>query len=138
MQPHSSSPTPANRTDEESTNGVGGRELVYMDEASLILDVGAHKLREEGRLLTHLVIHPGTSSLRIDGPCPRCLHSFSQTAALEVPDWDVRGSTSTLSHSAASESADFYCDCSVPHPGAPDGLQGCGARFNVQHLGQEV
>ncbi|BCT77106.1 hypothetical protein SCMU_29480 [Sinomonas cyclohexanicum] len=102
-------------------------ELNFEDVSSARLDDEAAALVEAGTVQLFYVKNDLVSSLRIDGPCPRCGHSFSQTRALELPVTSIRGTPTT--HVAAATWADFICDCTVAHPGAPSGARGCGASY---------
>lgn len=104
-------------------------EVNFEDVSSAELDDQAAALVETGTARLSHIKNPLVSSLRIDGPCPRCMHPFSQTRALSLPATSIRSVATTPSEAAIW--ADFICDCKVVHPGTPDGERGCGANYTV-------
>lgn len=104
-------------------------ELDFEDFASAQLDHQAAALVEAGTVIVNCAENPPVSSLRIDGPCPRCHHTFIQTRALALPATSIRGASKTPAPSATW--ADFMCECTVAHPGTPPGQQGCGANYTI-------
>lgn len=107
----------------------------FENVASADLDARAAELVKEGAVSVSYIKNTAVSSLRIDGPCPRCEHRFSQTRALQLPVTSIRGGVPTRDVSAtaaaAAAFADFLCECIVVHPGTPPGASGCGANYTV-------
>lgn len=101
----------------------------FADIASAELDAAAARLVRERVMTLRESSDTHVPSLRLDGPCPRCDHHFSQTRALVLPASAVRGNDHAPEQGPAW--ADFLCECSVDHPGAPSGEQGCGAGFSL-------
>lgn len=104
-------------------------ELDFEDVSSAELDDKAASLVIAGALTLSYVENRSVSSLRIDGPCPRCGHSFHQTRALSLPATSVRGVATAFEPAATW--ADFMCDCTIVHPGTPAAEHGCGASYSV-------
>lgn len=104
-------------------------ELDFEDISSVQLDDQAATLVEAGTVVLSYIENPSVSSLRIDGPCPRCTHPFSQTRALELPATSIRGVPNTSASAAIW--ADFMCACKVAHPRTPNDQHGCGASFTI-------
>lgn len=128
----------AGRTDDTGTAETGTRaadtlgtvqELQYSETATAELDAAAGTLASTGTLLVSHISDTDVPSLRIDGPCPRCGHPFSQTRALELPVTSIRGGQ--VAQTEIPTWADFLCDCGITHPGAPIGERGCGATYSL-------
>lgn len=110
--------------------------LRYEMTASEDWDRKAAAMAADGRLLRSDSKSERVSSVRIDGPCPRCGDEFSQTRALTLPSSSIRGSTQTTL-TAPIAWADFLCDCKVAHPGAPGNQRGCGLSFSLLAQSEE-
>ena len=110
-------------------------EPPFEDVASADLDAKAAEFVKKGTVTVSYLNNTSVSSLRIDGPCPRCEHSFSQTRALQLPVTSIRGGApaheASAQAAAAAIFADFLCDCAAVHPGTPPGARGCGANYTV-------
>jgi hypothetical protein len=65
--------------DEDGITGEVGPDAVYTYVSSAELDAAAQELVRSGRLRISLISTTEAPSIRIDGPCPRCTHAFSQT-----------------------------------------------------------
>lgn len=99
----------------------------FEDVSSAELDALANQLAREGAITVSLV-SGNVESLRIDGPCPRCEHPFSQTRGLTVPASSIRGRRDAAPRVTWAE---FVCECRVAHPGTPQGARGCGASYAI-------
>jgi hypothetical protein len=80
----------------------------------------------------------------ITGTCPRCGHGTAHVEplvtfrSLDDEDDIVPGVAEMLRDAARRAGAGLRerdvrmpCGCGVPHPGAPDGAAGCGARWSL-------
>lgn len=113
----------------ETSGRAQAQDLEFQEIATPELDRLASQLADSGQLRLHGSSAAAVESLRMDGPCPRCGHHFSQTRALNLPTSAVR-----RRHDDGPSRpvwADFLCDCGRPHPGARDGERGCGASFSL-------
>lgn len=97
------------------------------------LDDAARALVRDGVLSVWLVNSTKAPSLRIDGPCPRCKHPYSQTQGLRMLTSTVRGIRAAKPEPSTTTQyyADFLCDCDRTHSNAPDGVRGCGASYSI-------
>lgn len=111
----------------EPAGELKASEEPFEDLCSAELDALANQLAREGTINVRLVSDQ-IESLRIDGPCPRCLHPFSQTRALTIPASSIRKYNV---ESVRVGWGDFACECRVVHPGTPAGEQGCGASYAI-------
>lgn len=104
-------------------------ELHFEDVASAELDDRAAALVQAGVVKLSYRQNASVSSLRADGPCPRCGHPFSQTRSLGLPATSIRGVPAAPAPPVSW--ADFMCECGVAHPGTPNGARGCGASYTI-------
>ena len=58
--------------------------------------------------------------MSLSGPCPRCGHPAPNQASLQVTSLEA------LAPSPDCLTVDLQCTCQEPHPGRPDGKDGCG------------
>lgn len=119
--------------DQQPTSGASGRplEVRYDFVASDELDQKASEQVASGAIRVWHSRVEQVSSLRIDGPCVRCWHRFTQTRVIDLPLSSVRGSPPSVRTAVDTVTADFLCDCDVTHPDTPAGERGCGASFSV-------
>ncbi len=103
--------------------------LPYEPVASEELDERAAQLVLRGAIAVSYIDDPDAPSLRVDGPCARCEHPYSQTTVLAVPDWAIRAVSGPQPKPAPS--AEFLCDCRDPHPNTPPRMRGCGASYQI-------
>ena len=102
----------------------------YEDVSSMELDDRARELVASGEIKVRLVDTTNAASLRIDGPCARCGHVYSQTRGLELPVSAIRRAQKVKA--TLPRWADFLCACRETHPKAPPDVTGCGASYAVE------
>lgn len=127
-------PKPKNHPEASPVTVISDIEYAFIE--SLELDEAAQELVRTGKLRVSLITSTKAPSLRIDGPCPRCGHDYSDTEGLRILTSTVRGvptsGTPDSSTPGAPEYfADFLCDCKKVHANAPTGARGCGASYMV-------
>lgn len=105
----------------------------FEDVSSEELDAKAQRFVDDDRIQVWTKTFGETTSVRIDGPCPRCEHHFSDTRVEKLPVSSVRGRHSAAG-SVASVTADFACKCRVVHADTPPTDSGCGATFVIEVL----
>lgn len=128
----SSAPKPADSKPTDDQAGAPGEQakLAYQEVSTVELDDRARQLVATGQLKVRLVDDTRVASLRVDGPCARCGHVYSQTRALELPVSAIRRAERIAT--PAYRWAYFLCDCLESHPDGPPGVTGCGASYSVE------
>ena len=71
-----------------------------------------------------LVRHKSGALIRLTGPCPRCGHPAPNQTSLQVTSLEA------LAPGPDLLTVDLECTCEEPHPGRPDGKDGCGRSWN--------
>jgi hypothetical protein len=66
------------------------------------------------------------------GPCPRCADSMEFPVVDKVYKSIRKPSAAARQQASEDLVVQMICTCSVAHPGAPQGLPGCGAYWNLQ------
>ena len=92
----------------------------------------AYDLLVAKKITAVVVSADGVETSAVEGPCPRCGHTFSErrvrtavtdrTGTLGGPGDGVGGSFVEV---------DLWCGCEDEHPGRPDGKTGCGVAYRV-------
>jgi hypothetical protein len=72
--------------------------------------------------------HGGTY---LRGPCPRCGDSM-EFPVVESVFRSIRPPSASAQPTVDSPVVPMMCTCLVAHPGAPQGLPGCGAYWNIR------
>lgn len=80
---------------------------------------------------------PTHGGVTLQGTCPRCTDPMDFPHVNRVYRLTLRRRSAAARHSGAEQNrVPMICTCTADHPGRPEGLDGCGAYWNVT-LGAE-
>lgn len=95
----------------------------------------AFELLGTGTLRAEIQEHrPGVRWAHVWGRCPRCGHHLDDWQPLSAVTGVLgdRRSGSDAGEILDVEPVDVGCGCGTAHPGAPDGVTGCGVSFRIE------
>jgi hypothetical protein len=79
----------------------------------------------------------GVISAQVWGTCPRCGDDLNVQPTLTAPVpggrglWAALTGRGTPNRQGIPDSVEVCCGCEHAHPGAPEGVKGCGASFRL-------
>jgi len=112
---------------------VGSDEL-YQKTTGFEWTERAFELLGSGELWAEIQHHQGGQWAHVWGRCPRCGHRIDDWQPLSAVTGLLGGRrTRSGTHETESvEPVDVGCGCGTNHPGAPDGVTGCGVSFRIE------
>jgi hypothetical protein len=109
----------------------------YEESSDLRWTEIAAEMIAKGSIVGRFKLTGGIGSAHVWGFCPRCEDRFDvrQTMTAVIPG----ERTGVINERRQASDAEIYpvqvdvdCRCNIVHPGAPDGVTGCGVSFRVQ------